>query len=87
MSSRAVPKTKADVAMGMRHLQKTIDLERSKAADHHRAANAAKKGSKAYDYAYQSKHAASHDDDVKKRKKLLKAYKKMQKKLQKARES
>jgi len=86
MGSKAVPKTRADVAMGMRHLQKTIDLERQKAADHHKAAKAAKSGSKTYDYSYHSKHAAGHDDDVKKRKKLLKAYKKMQKKMAKARE-
>ena len=71
-----MPRSKADVALGMKHLQRTIKLEKSKIADHRKAAAVAKKAGDKGSYRYNVAHLKGHEADVKDRQKAYKKYNK-----------
>lgn len=77
MGSRAMPKTRNDVELGMRHLDRTIKLEKSKIADHRKAAAQAKKAGDKGSVRYNEAHLKGHEKDIKDRKKAYKKYAKV----------
>lgn len=77
MGSKAMPKTKADVKLGMKHLERTIKLEQSKISDHRKAAQAAKKAGNKGSMQYNLSHLKGHQADIKDRQKAYKKYRKV----------